>query len=129
MDVEELSALLKVFSCARISPHVFSISLFMCLHFSIGQYYFEATVSDEGLCRVGWATACSSFNLGTDKGVKFSTVFHTLFPFTPNYFYFAVFKFFQGFGFGGTGMKSNCKKVSFSSDFVLAGLVQLEPNT
>lgn len=44
-----------------------------------GMYYYEATVTDEGLCRVGWATDLATFDLGTDK---------------------------QGFGFGGTGKKS-----------------------
>lgn len=37
-------------------------------------------VEDEGLCRVGWSEASSSLNLGTDGG---------------------------GYGFGGTGKKSN----------------------
>ncbi|XP_067055706.1 ATP-dependent RNA helicase DDX1-like [Acropora muricata] len=44
-----------------------------------GMYYYEATVTDEGLCRVGWATDLATFDLGTDR---------------------------QGFGFGGTGKKS-----------------------
>ncbi|XP_021364421.1 ATP-dependent RNA helicase DDX1-like [Mizuhopecten yessoensis] len=44
-----------------------------------GRYYFEATVTDEGLCRVGWATDKATLDLGTDK---------------------------FGFGFGGTGKKS-----------------------
>lgn len=48
-----------------------------------GQYYYEATVTDEGLCRVGWATGHSSLDLGTDK---------------------------YGFGFGGTGKKSNSRQ-------------------
>ncbi|XP_065581401.1 ATP-dependent RNA helicase Ddx1-like isoform X2 [Artemia franciscana] len=48
-----------------------------------GRYYYEATVCDEGLCRVGWATAEASLDLGTDK---------------------------LGFGFGGTGKKSNSKQ-------------------
>ncbi|XP_064640088.1 ATP-dependent RNA helicase DDX1-like isoform X2 [Lineus longissimus] len=44
-----------------------------------GKYYYEATVTDEGLCRVGWSTAKARLDLGTDK---------------------------EGFGFGGTGKKS-----------------------
>ncbi len=40
-------------------------------------------MSDEGLCRVGWAGATASLDLGTDK---------------------------HGFGFGGTGKKSHNKK-------------------
>lgn len=45
-----------------------------------GKYYYEATVTDEGLCRVGWSTQDAVLDLGTDK---------------------------LGFGFGGTGKKSN----------------------
>lgn len=41
--------------------------------------YFEATMLDSGLGRVGWATTAANYNLGTDK---------------------------YGYGFGGTGMKS-----------------------
>lgn len=45
-----------------------------------GRFYFESTVTDEGLCRVGWSTEKATLDVGTDK---FS------------------------FGFGGTGKKSN----------------------
>jgi len=48
-----------------------------------GRVYYEATIKDEGLCRVGWAALNSSFDIGTDK---FS------------------------FGFGSTGNKSHTKK-------------------
>ncbi|KAF2075229.1 hypothetical protein CYY_003447 [Polysphondylium violaceum] len=34
---------------------------------SSGKYYYEATVRDEGLCRVGWALKKSTRNIGTDK--------------------------------------------------------------
>ncbi|XP_022673538.1 ATP-dependent RNA helicase DDX1-like [Varroa destructor] len=44
-----------------------------------GKYYYEAKVTDEGLCRVGWSTQTAQLDLGTDK---------------------------QGYGFGGTGKKS-----------------------
>lgn len=44
-----------------------------------GKWYFEGTVTDEGLCRVGWSTDQARLDLGTDK---------------------------FGFGFGGTGKKS-----------------------
>lgn len=50
-----------------------------------GRFYYESTVTDEGLCRVGWSTDKASLDLGTDK---FS------------------------FGFGGTGKKSNNKQFS-----------------
>ena len=45
-----------------------------------GKYYYEATVTDEGLCRIGWSTIDSALDLGTDR---------------------------LGYGFGGTGKKSN----------------------
>ncbi|CAG9559092.1 unnamed protein product [Danaus chrysippus] len=48
-----------------------------------GVYYYEATVTDEGLCRVGWSAQGARLDLGTDR---------------------------LGFGFGGTGKKSNCKQ-------------------
>ncbi|XP_076629609.1 ATP-dependent RNA helicase Ddx1 [Colletes latitarsis] len=47
------------------------------------KFYYEATVTDEGLCRVGWSTSQASLDLGTDK---------------------------FGFGFGGTGKKSNARQ-------------------
>ncbi|XP_017877954.1 ATP-dependent RNA helicase Ddx1 [Ceratina calcarata] len=47
------------------------------------KYFFEAIVTDEGLCRVGWSTSQAVLDLGTDK---------------------------FGFGFGGTGKKSNAKQ-------------------
>lgn len=46
------------------------------------QVYYEAKITDEGLCRLGWATRAAGLELGTDK---------------------------QGFGFGGTGKKSFAK--------------------
>ncbi|XP_072387719.1 ATP-dependent RNA helicase Ddx1 [Diabrotica undecimpunctata] len=48
-----------------------------------GKWGFEATVTDEGLCRVGWSTLTANLDLGTDR---------------------------LGFGFGGTGKKSNNKQ-------------------
>ncbi|XP_065344999.1 ATP-dependent RNA helicase Ddx1 [Cloeon dipterum] len=59
--------------------------------FGKGKFYFEAYVMDEGLCRVGWATDAASYDLGTDA---------------------------YGFGFGGTGRKSNCRQFDpFGSAF------------
>lgn len=48
-----------------------------------GRWYFEARVLDEGLCRVGWASSSATRDLGTDA---------------------------FGFGFGGTGKKSNQRR-------------------
>jgi ATP-dependent RNA helicase DDX1 len=45
-----------------------------------GRYYYEVEQLGDGLCRVGWATLSAKLALGTDK---------------------------MGFGFGGTGKKSN----------------------
>ncbi|KAK3707993.1 hypothetical protein QZH41_010740, partial [Actinostola sp. cb2023] len=50
---------------------------------NLGKSYYEATVTDEGLCRVGWSTSAATMDLGTDR---------------------------DGFGFGGTGKKSNAKQ-------------------
>ncbi|KAJ6632710.1 ATP-dependent RNA helicase Ddx1 [Pseudolycoriella hygida] len=56
-----------------------------------GKYFFEATVTDEGLCRVGWSTSEANLDLGTDR---------------------------FGFGFGGTGKKSNNKQFdSYGEEF------------
>ncbi|XP_058832417.1 ATP-dependent RNA helicase Ddx1-like [Topomyia yanbarensis] len=54
-----------------------------------GKYYYEATVADDGLCRVGWSTEKANLALGTDK---------------------------FGFGFGGTGKKSNCQQFDSYGD-------------
>jgi len=48
-----------------------------------GKHYFEAKVLDDGLGRIGWATANIGRNLGMDK---------------------------DSYGFGGTGKKSNSNK-------------------
>ena len=45
--------------------------------------YYEATVDDDGLCRVGWSTASAKLDVGTDD---------------------------QSWGFGGTGKKSHGRK-------------------
>eukprot|EP00761_Pharyngomonas_kirbyi_P014096 gb/GECH01014126.1/.p1 GENE.gb/GECH01014126.1/~~gb/GECH01014126.1/.p1 ORF type:complete len:725 (+),score=180.09 gb/GECH01014126.1/:1-2175(+) len=44
-----------------------------------GRWYYEVTVTDEGLSRVGWSTVAATYNIGTDK---------------------------QSFGYGGTAKKS-----------------------
>lgn len=72
-----------------------------------GKYYYEATVTDEGLCRVGWSTAKASHDLGTDR---------------------------EGFGFGGTGKKSYGKQFdtygeSFGMSDVIGCYLDLDVNT
>lgn len=72
-----------------------------------GKYYYEATVTDEGLCRVGWSTATAALDLGTDK---------------------------EGFGFGGTGKKSFGKQFdpygeSFGMSDVIGCYIDLDVNT
>ena len=50
---------------------------------SPGKFFFEGRVEGIGLARFGWSTAAASLELGRDA---------------------------NGFGFGGTAMKSNCNK-------------------
>ncbi|XP_030750639.1 ATP-dependent RNA helicase Ddx1 [Sitophilus oryzae] len=69
-----------------------------------GKWGFEATVTDEGLCRVGWSTINASLDLGTDK---------------------------FGFGFGGTGKKSNNRQFdnygeAFGKNDVITCLIDLD---
>lgn len=47
------------------------------------RFMFECTVTDEGLCRVGWSTSSAARALGTDA---------------------------RGFGYGGTGKRSSANK-------------------
>lgn len=71
---------LQSFMCKIMASLNFTVnSLRVVLLLCAGKYYYEATVTDEGLCRVGWATDRATLNLGTDK---------------------------EGYGFGGTGKKS-----------------------
>jgi ATP-dependent RNA helicase DDX1 len=63
-----------------------------------GKYMFEAVVSDEGLCRVGWSTRVGKLDLGTDA---------------------------CGFGYGGTGKKSYNKKFEdYGKPYKLGDTVQ-----
>uniref|UniRef100_A0A3B3CF57 ATP-dependent RNA helicase n=1 Tax=Oryzias melastigma TaxID=30732 RepID=A0A3B3CF57_ORYME len=56
------------------------------------RYYYEVSCSDQGLCRVGWSTSQAALDL-TDK---------------------------YGFGFGGTGKKSNNKQFdSYGEEFTM----------
>nr|CAG4638346.1 EOG090X03NS [Cyclestheria hislopi] len=69
-----------------------------------GKYYYEATVNDEGLCRIGWSLNEASLDLGTDR---------------------------YGYGFGGTGKKSNNKQFddygrSFGLKDVIGCLLDLD---
>lgn len=70
----------------------------------VGRYYYESTVTDEGLCRVGWSTEKAIHDIGTDR---FS------------------------FGFGGTGKKSTNKQFddygeSFGINDVIGNLLDLQ---
>ncbi|KAH8314855.1 hypothetical protein KR074_005377 [Drosophila pseudoananassae] len=69
-----------------------------------GRFYFEAIVTDEGLCRVGWSTQQANLDLGTCR---------------------------FGFGFGGTGKKSNNRQFddygeSFGKADVIGCLLDLQ---
>lgn len=48
-----------------------------------GSAYYEATVADEGLCRVGWSTKSATLDVGSSVG---------------------------SFGYGGTGKKSTARQ-------------------
>eukprot|EP00037_Helgoeca_nana_P016987 m.160263 g.160263 ORF g.160263 m.160263 type:complete len:733 (-) comp23784_c0_seq5:112-2310(-) len=71
-----------------------------------GKHYYEALMTDEGLCRCGWSTVGASHDLGTDK---------------------------QGFGFGGTGKKSHARQFDtfgepYGKNDVLGCCVDLDTN-
>lgn len=72
-----------------------------------GKYYYEATVTDEGLCRIGWSTSKANLDLGTCK---------------------------NGFGFGGTGKKSFGRQFDtygepFGMDDVIGCFLDLDKGT
>ena len=73
-----ISAALYKTAVSPVRLHYFSKPLLWPSSFP-GKYYYESTVTDEGLCRVGWSTMKAKLDLGTDQ---------------------------EGFGFGGTGKKS-----------------------
>lgn len=69
-----------------------------------GKYYYEVTITRDGLCRVGWATMAGSLKIGTDH---------------------------ESFGYGGTGKKSWAKKFddygkSFTTNDVLGCYLDLD---
>lgn len=64
---------------------------------SKGKYYYEMSITDDGLCRVGWSTGKASHELGCDR---------------------------EGFGFGGTGKKSFGKQFdTYGESFGLADVI------
>lgn len=75
--------------------------------FGKGKYYYEGTVTDDGLCRLGWSTAQASLDLGTCA---------------------------NGFGYGGTGKKSNKKQfdnygTSFTLNDTIGCMLDLDSGT
>uniref|UniRef100_A0A8R1DRM8 ATP-dependent RNA helicase n=1 Tax=Caenorhabditis japonica TaxID=281687 RepID=A0A8R1DRM8_CAEJA len=69
-----------------------------------GKYYYEVTITRDGLCRVGWATLKGSLKIGTDH---------------------------ESFGYGGTGKKSFGKSFddygkSFTTNDVLGCFLDLD---
>ncbi|XP_057291400.1 ATP-dependent RNA helicase DDX1-like isoform X1 [Hydractinia symbiolongicarpus] len=74
---------------------------------SKGNYYYEATVTDEGLCRIGFSTDSAVLDVGIDG---------------------------ESYGFGGTGKKSHKKQFDtygkpFGKDDVLGCYLNLEFGT
>ncbi|MFH4977914.1 hypothetical protein AB6A40_004623 [Gnathostoma spinigerum] len=70
-----------------------------CNHavFSKGKYYYEGRITDDGLCRLGWSTSEASLDLGTDR---------------------------FGFGYGGTGKKSNNRNFeTYGTSFTLGDII------
>ncbi|EDQ84054.1 uncharacterized protein MONBRDRAFT_30634, partial [Monosiga brevicollis MX1] len=72
-----------------------------------GKHYYEVTVTDEGLCRVGWATQSATLETGIDD---------------------------QSFGFGGTGKKSTARQFEdygepFGLNDVIGCLLDLDNQT
>ena len=43
----------------------------------LGKYYYEATVTDEGLCRVGWSTDLAALDLGQLVIIKMISAQHS----------------------------------------------------
>lgn len=86
----------------------FLLLFFLCL----GKYYYEVTCHDQGLCRVGWSTSQAALDLGmfshcSTLQYKYSST-EQLCHFLYVYFFPGTDKY--GFGFGGTGKKSNNKQ-------------------
>ncbi|CAH8463621.1 unnamed protein product [Dicrocoelium dendriticum] len=72
-----------------------------------GRYYYEATVTDEGLCRIGWSTLRASHDVGTDA---------------------------ESFGFGGTGKMSHRRQFdtygeSFGKGDTIGSFLDLDHGT
>ncbi|KAE9552783.1 hypothetical protein FO519_004000 [Halicephalobus sp. NKZ332] len=65
--------------------------------FGKGKYYYEAKIVQDGLCRVGWSTVEAALNLGSCP---------------------------DGFGFGGTGKKSNANNFDdYGESFTLGDVI------
>ena len=62
-----------------------------------GNIYYEVSMRDEGLCRVGWSSSAAALDLGTDK---------------------------FGYGYGGTGKKSNNRNFeSYGEEFKMNDII------
>ncbi|KAF8566075.1 hypothetical protein P879_03368 [Paragonimus westermani] len=62
-----------------------------------GRYYYEAAITDEGLCRVGWSTLRAAHDVGTDA---------------------------ESFGFGGTGKMSHRRQFdSYGESFGIGDVI------
>ena len=116
--------------CVYVCNSTLSDNLITCSSLCVcgaGQYYFEARVTDEGLCRVGWAAAVNLFGwlVGVTAQVFYSCVparrmrketlglTHYLLGtlgFVPWIHWHAVARIHDAahaFSYGGTGKKSH----------------------
>lgn len=101
---------------------------FLALHASLcpGKYYYEVTCQDQGLCRVGWSTGQAALDLGNHDTVQcILAILKACQQHSVSILFAGTDK--HGFGFGGTGKKSNNKQfdsygevvMSFINSFVL----------
>jgi len=97
--VKEIHSVI-VFAHSQARTHAQTHYIIYMYTVHAGKVYYEATVTDEGLCRIGWSTKKATHELGDSINS-----WHTIIPLTT------IGKDEHGFGYGGTGKKS------FSSQF------------
>lgn len=72
---------------------------------SPGKHYFEVSIKDNGICRVGWSSIAGKMDLGTDPHVR--DTYHPCFNVPVDH----VLRWpMQGFGYGGTAKKAHNRR-------------------